>query len=151
MNAIELLKLERGTVYTTDEIADTLGLDRDAVQRELEAEFCNGELEHSQRDRDDADQWALPLLNAVPAVEQAALTELKQQAQSFEDRTKQVYPSCRFAALNIYGPREDWCVWGDFASCIEAVQCAEQWERVFKADDYVLEVVGNYWRASVDI
>lgn len=256
MNAIELLKSNRGTVYTTEEIAEALWLDRDAVQRELEAAFCDGELEHSQRDRDDADQWVMPLLNtapatsiaadtlptlqqikqalktcqtfdsvriangaviarvgyyyrhglscetlreaalhalkfaaisertvaievtdhwhawphdsffkievfiqmktpvepaAAPAAEPAALTELKQQALSFEDRTKQVYPSCRFAALNIYGPRADWCVWGDFASSEEADRVAVQWMTVFHAPLAAQEPNGNYIRVSVNI
>jgi hypothetical protein len=76
---------------------------------------------------------------------------LKDEAAKFDAMTKQVYPSCRFAALNVWTPRSDWEVWGDFTSCIDAIQAAKQWQSVYRADFHSLEIVSGYYRVAVSI
>jgi hypothetical protein len=71
-------------------------------------------------------------------------TELHTAAATFYAETKVMFPSCKFAALNIYGARADWEAWGDFRLKSEALQCGRLWARTFGKGYGVAVVEGRY-------
>jgi hypothetical protein len=79
----------------------------------------------------------------------AGLAKLKEEAKTFEEKTKKMFKSCKTAVLNVddysfYG------VWGDFTSKKETKEVAIAWGRAFKRVPNI-EVKGKCYRVSVDI
>ncbi len=90
------------------------------------------------------------VFSAQPAdVAPSAQKQLEEIAQSFDLATKIKFPSCKFAAMSIHGPRRDWEVWGDFESAEQAQAAAQMWNAAFHQPIKSISTVNNAYRVVV--
>jgi hypothetical protein len=78
-----------------------------------------------------------------------ASPELIEAAKTFFLLTKQQYPSCQFASLNIWGPRQDWEAWGDFEDNLDAQRVAIAWGFAFKHNATMEQRENKMYRVAV--
>lgn len=77
-------------------------------------------------------------------------TELLNMAKTFDTETKKMFTSCKFAALNVYGPRQNWEAWGDFTSEKQAIEAGKMWARAFRKG-VKFEVNGRVYRVIASV
>jgi hypothetical protein len=90
------------------------------------------------------------MFSAQPAdVAPSAQQQLEEMAQGFDLATKIKFPSCKFAAMSIHGPRRDWEVWGDFESADKVQAAAQIWSAAFHQPIKNISTVNNAYRVVV--
>lgn len=78
------------------------------------------------------------------------MNDLLATAKTFDAETKKMFKSCKFAALNVSGPRDSWTAWGDFKRRADAQSAISMWGLAFRKG-VTVSVEGKYYRVVAKV